>query len=457
MDQIPHSTVQSSLLPHYDVLVGGGGPAGVAAAIAAARSGASVLLIESKAALGGTVVHSSMPTFAPYGTPDKPMIGGIGLEILEKMRKITDLIPYYPQTEARPLYQWFPIDTEAFKVLLDRLVLDSGCHLLFHTRITGCETENGHIKAVNLLTPSETIRIPADVFIDCTGNGDLAAFAGCDFAFGDGNGEVQSGTLCFKLANFDSERFMRYSKETGDSGNLFAACSRAIADSAFLPNETKVSGIAFPSPGVALLNFGHVFNVNPLDALSRTRAEVEGRLQLEQMLTFLRKYVPGAEHAVIVASGPELGLRESRRVIGNYVLTKDDYLRRSDFEDAVAYYNYPVDIHQSRPDAPGAKENEDFYHAQRYKPGECYGIPYRALVPVNTDNLLTAGKIISCDRYMQGSVRVVPCCFATGEAAGTAASLIARERITADKLDTALLRRKLSENGCFLDKSAFGS
>ncbi len=443
---------KTAAFPVYDVIVAGGGSAGTAAAVASARTGAKTLLIESGGFLGGTVTDACLPTFSPFGNTSEPMIRGIGLEILERLRARAPLIPYYRDTPEKRLYTWFPIDSEAAKAVLDEMVTESGCDLLFYGRVTDCRCKDGRIGSVTVQTVAGPVQISAGQFIDCTGDGSLSALAGCEIQYGDEDGEVQSATLCFKIANFDTERFVRYARETGEGGNLFQACTRAIADGAFPEGETKVAGIAFPSPGVASLNFGHVFNVDPLDPLSLTKAEIRGRALLPQLLAFLRGYVPGAENAVIAASGPKLGIRESRRVMGKYVLTMQDYLNRADFPDAIAYYCYPVDIHRSSMHSEKNQAYGEIYSKQRYKPGESYGVPFRCLIPRGMQNLLTAGKIISCDRAMQGSTRVVPCCFATGQAAGTAAAMAAKAGIPSSQLDPGALRRQLASDGCNLKK-----
>ena len=433
----------------YDVIVAGGGPAGVSAAMAAARSGAKTLLIEANGSLGGTVTNGSLPAFCPFGNTDEPLIQGIGLEILEALRAETKLPSYYEDSPEKPLYNWFPVDGEALKRILDDKVLSSECELLLHAHFVGCETEDGVIRSVTVHTPGGLETFAAKTFIDCTGDGVLSAEAGCEIQLGNEEGLVQSGTLCFKIAPFDTERFIRYAEETGEGGNLLHACARAMADGAFPEGETKVAGISFPYPGVAVLNFGHIYGIDPLNAASLTRAEVEGRKMLPELLRFLRNYVPGAENVVIVSSGPAVGIRESRRVMGDYVLTKEDFFRRADFDDAIAYYCYPIDIHALRP-GEQTKEWNELYYNRRYQPGEAYGIPYRCLTPKGIKNLLTAGKIISCDPIMLGSVRVVPCCFATGQAAGTAAAMAARSDISVRSVDPTVLRDSLKRKGCFL-------
>lgn len=436
------------LCPDYDVIVAGGGPSGAAAALAAARNGSRTLLIESNGYLGGTVTHGSLPALCPFTNTDEPLIRGIGLEILEALKKETRLVEYYHDSPEKPLYNWYPVDTEAFKRVLDDKVAESGCELLLHTHVIGCTTEAGRVISVTCHTPGGILSFGAKVFVDCTGDAVLASAAKCETWLGGERGDVQSGTLCFKIANFDTDRFIRYARKTGEGGNLLNACRKAMAEGRFPEGETRVAGISFPSPGVAALNFGHLYDIDPLDAASLTRAEIEGRKSLKELVSFLRRYVPGAEEAVLVHSGPAVGVRESRRVKGRYTLTQDDFMRRADFEDAVAYYCYPIDVHSSRMHEDG--EWNDVYYNRRYQPGEAYGIPYRCLTPAGMDNLLTAGKIISCDHAMLGSVRVVPCCFATGQAAGTAAAMAAKESVGACGVDTERLRDALRKQGCFL-------
>ena len=432
-----------------DVMVIGGGAAGVAAAIASARTGADTLLIEPNGYLGGTITHSSLPAFCPFTDGLKPVIRGIGLELMEALRSASNPVYPFRPTEVS-VYNWFPIDTETFKIILDEKVIESGCRLLLHTQLTDCRAEDGRIKSVTLFTPAGPVEAEAKIYVDCSGDGYLSARAGCEIEMGDTNGDVQSGTLCFKLANFDTQRYMEYARSVGEGGNMYNACNRAIADGKFLPDETKVSGISFPAPGVAALNFGHVYHIDPLDPASMTRAEMEGRKLLSDMLRFFRTYVPGAEEAVIVSSGPAFGVRESRRVMGRYVLTEKDYYARADFDDAIAYYCYPIDIHGSSPDAEEAKKLIELYKEKRYKPGEVYGVPYRCLTPKGMHNLLTAGRIISSDRSMQASLRVVPCCFATGQAAGTAAATASAQVIDTDRVNTDKLREKLKADGVWL-------
>lgn len=433
----------------FDVVVAGGGPAGAAAAIAAARNGAKTLLIEKNGFLGGMATGAGVPAFCTFTDGEKLIVRGIGLEILEELKKHTWQSPFYDRKEGRiEGLDWLPIDSEALKLVLDQMAVSSGCKLLFHTSLVGCSREEGKIRNLVIHNKSGLQAVSAHTYIDCTGDGDLAAMAGCRVEMGDEKGRVQAGTLCFKAANFDTEKFMEYAREAGENGNLAKATQRAKEHGDFPEGEIKVSGIALCSPGTASFNFGHVYGWNPVDGESMTRAEIDARAQLPKLMDFIRNYVPGAEHAVLTVSGPDMGVRESRRIRGKYYMTIDDYEKRADFPDAIGYYSYPVDIHSAAGNDFQMLEQQ--YRNTAYKPGESYGIPYRCLVPEGVSNLLMAGRQVSCDRSMQASLRVMPACFLMGQAVGTGAAMAVREGIDAGEVDTRRLRERLRSQGCYL-------
>lgn len=436
-------------LGKYDVIVAGGGPAGVAAAIASARNGAETLLIEKDGYLGGMATGAAIPAFCTFTDGKEIIIQGIGLEILEKLKKESWRSPFYDRKPDRiEGLDWLPIDSEALKRVLDKMVVESGCQVLLHTSLIECCRTGKAVTELLIHNKSGIQSVSADVYIDCTGDADVAAMAGCKMAYGDADGNMQGGTLCFKVANFDTERFLAYAKAEGENGNLSKAVARAKEQGDFPEGEVKVAGIALPAPGMASLNFGHVFGWNPLNGESMTRAEMISRGKLPELMRFLHKYVPGAENAVLAYSGPNIGVRESRRLKGKYCLTVDDYKRRADFPDAIAYYAYPIDVHASNP--KDSERMEELYQNMKYQPGESYGIPYRCLLSEETENLLVAGRTISCERIMQASIRVMPVCFAMGQAAGTAAALAVQKEISVQMIDVAELKSMLKKQGCYL-------
>lgn len=412
---------------NFDVIVAGGGPAGVAAAIAAARNGSNTLLIEREGYLGGMATVSGVPAFGPFSNGERDLIGGIGRELLERLKARAFQSPFYDRKPDRiEGLDWFPIDGELLKQVLDEMVLESGCKVLLHTAVIGVRAEGkggeaGRIDGIEVCHSGGREFLYGSYFIDCTGNGDLAYMAGAKWNYGDETGRVQAGTLCFQVAGVDLERFMDYAGKTGENGNLSIASQRAREEGNFPKHEIKVGGLAFTAKGVAALNFGHVFDLDPLDPWNLSRKEMEARRMLPELVSFLRNYVPGMETCVLTASGPYLGIRESRRIKGLYTLTAEDYEHRADFSDAIAYYSYPIDMHPAAPDEN--QEREAVYVSSKYKNGECYGIPYRCLIPQGFKNLGTAGRIISADRAVMASVRIMSACFATGQAIGTAAAL----------------------------------
>lgn len=436
----------------YDLIVAGGGPAGIGAAVSAARNGVKVLLIERTGYLGGMATNASVPAFCPYTDGERAIIGGIGLEILERMKRESYESPFYDYKEGRlKEYDWVPIDPEILKRVSEQMVLESKANVLLHTVIIDIVMENGEIKAVKVHNKGGNYCIGAKYFIDCTGDADLVAMAGGSFEYGDENGLVQAGTLCFRISNFDTDRFMIYAKENGEDGNLNVAVKKAKDNHDFPEDERYVAGIALQADGMVGLNFGHVYNFNPLDAKDLTRAEIEARAKLPEMMNFIRKYVPGAENAVLASSGPMIGLRESRRIVGDYKLTKEDYYNRANFEDTIARYSYPIDIHATTSKQNDYSANRE-YVTSKYKIGEAYSIPYRSLIPVGFRNLLVAGRTISSDRAMMGSIRVMPACFATGEAAGAATSICTKTKVCFRDIPIKELQDKLVKQGGILSQ-----
>lgn len=433
----------------YDVIVAGGGPAGVAASVAAARKGCKTLLIERGSCLGGMATQALVPAFGPFTNGEVDLIGGIGREILERLKENGYESLFYDRRPDRIQgIDWHPIDPEVLKRVLDEIVLESDCDILFHTEVMDVEKRDRSAEAVCIYYRGKKEWIHTKYLIDCTGNADLAEMAGVGFDYGDQEGNVQAGTLCFRVAGVDVPKFMEYVKETGEDGNLSKACERAREQGDFPEGELKVGGMALQADGVAGLNFGHSYRLKPLDAWSLSRSEAEARKRLPELMGFLKRYVPGMENCVLVSSGDGIGIRESRRIHGRYTLTGEDYFKRADFEDAIAYYSYPVDIHPTVPE--DAKRLQDNYQKWRYKNGECYGIPYRCLLPENLDNLAVAGRTISADRIMMASIRIMPPCFATGQAAGTACALGVKGGVSLGRIDVKELRDTLKQEGMFI-------
>ena len=392
-----------------DVFVAGGGPAGISAALAAAREGKRVFLAEASGAFGGAATSAYVPAFATFTDGVHDIVGGIGREI---RRQICRKVPENAK--------WTPIDVEELKRAYDRLLTESGAKFSLFTTVCDATVRDGRIERVIIATKRGLMEVRAKVFVDCTGDADLCAFAGGAYELGDAEGAVMPPTLCSQWCDIDYSRA---------DLSPHAQLSKAIADGVFSVPDLHLPGIYRPADGSSFGggNVGHVFGVNPTDERSLTAAMMDARRRMPEYVRFYREYVAGYEKSRLVATAPQLGVRESRRVVCEYMLGVEDFKARAVFPDEIGRYCYPVDVHSAKPgDAKAyAAFLKEYERDFRYAKGESYGIPYRSLVAKSFANLLVAGRCIGTDRKMQASVRVMPGCFITGQAAGTAAALAA--------------------------------
>ena len=289
------------------------------------------------------------------------------------------------------------------------------------------------------------------MFIDATGDGDLAARAGCAFEQGDETGKTQGMTLCFTVASGSRTKYLDYVYTTGD-GYLAKLVEKAKIDGVWELPDSSLVGMSFKSETVAGCNLGHVYGYDATDPLSISAAERKGRRVVEKLMAFLRRYVPGQENLELISSGPHIGVRESRRIVGEYTLTLDDYLSCRTFPDDIARCAYFIDLHAVTTDAAARAKNVTDGEKRSYSlpAGQSHGIPYRCLIPKGVENLLVAGRCLSAERAVQGATRVMPYAFATGEAAGLAAALSLPESGDVRSVDTAELQRRLRAQGAWL-------
>lgn len=429
-----------------DVAVLGGGPAGCAAAIAAAREGARAILVEQHGFLGGMGTAALVPAWCPFSDRKQRIIGGLGFEILEEMKS------HMPHIAADSL-DWVPIDPEWLKLIYERRVVESGANIWLLTHFVDVDPPGGVI----VHNKSGLQRIIAKVIIDCTGDGDAAAAHGVAFEKGDPQtGEMQPVTMCFVLAGVDNSILQPW-LWADNAKNLLLRPSIAAAQAAGDLNIVEeAANVAYQSESTIGLNFSHVFDVDGTDAAQLSKSMIDGRKLIRHLTDFVRKYLPGCANAYLTTSGAQIGVRETRRIVGDYVLTLDDYLARRSFADEIARNAYYIDIHLSKREWERSLGKPIDWESKihQYAPGESHGIPYRCLIPRGTRNLLVAGRSISTDRAVQGSTRVMPNCLAMGEAAGVAAAWAAR-RHDGDvrRVDVAALRTRLRECGAYLPDS----
>lgn len=437
--QLPQQSVPVSY--QADVVVVGGGAAGIAAAVSAARNGAKTLLIEQRGFLGGMGTVALVPAFCPFTDKQKPIIRGIGLELMERMKAACN--PAY-RKEYEQTLDWVPIDPETLKRVYDDAAVENGVALLFHTFVYDVLLSEDRRTVEGLVIVNKTGRsvVQCRYVIDATGDADLAAMAGVPFQKGGEQGELQPGSMCYMLVNVDRQRFLRFLETSGDSGQLHKTVERAIAEGALPEGRKSISGLAWVNDYLVGVNFGHVFGIDGTKAEDLTRGALEGRKLAERQTLFFRKYVPGFEHAHMIASGEQIGIRETRRIRGDYVLTAEDFMTARSFPDDIARNAYYIDIHLAN-----SKGSMTFNHLP---PGQSHGVPYRVLLPEGIDNVWVPGRAASSDRAVQGSLRVMPNCFAMGQASGTAAAMALASGAGSRGISVAGLQRKLLEQGAWL-------
>ncbi len=424
-----------------DVFVAGGGPAGVAAALAAARQGASVLMVEGTACFGGMGTSGLVPAFMQFADGVNFLAGGIGREIYDRLWNARGVSPEDVYESPRATLS---IHAETLKRVYDEMVTSSGVDYAFMTQMVDVIAADGQVQAVVCSGKSGMYAVRARVYVDGTGDGDLAVWAGAAFEKGDSEGKMMAGTLGSLWGAVDWEAVRDAEERAEDE------LPSAFDDNIFTVEDRHLPGMWRVGRTLAGGNLGHTFGVDGTDERSLTEALVYGRKLLTEYERFYREYMSGYDGIEMVSTGALLGIRETRRIVGDYQLVLDDFRNRAVFPDEIGRYSYPVDVHASDPSPEAFAKLMDGLHSLRLGWGESYGIPYRTLTPKGLSNVLVAGRCISSDRSMQGSVRVMPGCYITGQAAGVAAALAADQRQDVHEVDVTELQSQLKDMGAFL-------
>lgn len=412
----------------WDVIVVGGGPAGCTAAIAAAREGAKTLLVEATGQLGGMGTTGMIPAWCPFSDGEKIIYRGLAEKVFMAAKKG---VPHEPKDKL----DWVSINPEQLMNVYDEMVSSSGAQILFFSRLAAVEmASEDTIDAIIVANKSGLTAFKAKVFIDCTGDGDLSVWAGAHYFMGSPKSDVQLSTLCFSVANVDPYAYVT-------SPNLYwenqDSPIHAALKSGKYPLIDKHCCNNQIGPSVVQFNAGHIALEDTTDPWKISEAMIQGRKVAQEYLRMFKDYQPNVYgNAFIVKTASLLGVRESRRIEGDYIFTIQDWLDRKSFDDEIGRNCYFVDVHASG------------YVPKHYQRGESHGIPYRILTPKGIKNLLTAGRCISADEEALGSLRVMPPSLVTGEAAGLAAALsIKQSRNDVHKVDTDYLRKRLREEG----------
>lgn len=423
----------------YDVVVCGGGFAGVSAAIAASRKGASVLLIDANNCLGGAAGECLVNPFMPYYTrKDGELLllsDGLFTEICEELKKINCYFngaEYVPDGKIS-----FTFNEEHLKIVLQRMVLSAGVKLLFHTHVIGVKKNGRRITAVTVSNKSGVYDISGKIIIDATGDADVAALSGCETVLGREKDHLcQPMTLCFRVSNIDIPKF------NADKANMQEKYKRFREEGIIKNVRENVLVFRTTSDNILHFNSTRVVKHNPVDAYEVTEAETIAREQVAELFDFLKKHVDGCKDAVLVSTAMRIGVRESRMIRGDYVLTQDDLLECRIPDDTISVCNYDIDIHN-----PEGSGTSHYYFPE----GKYYGIPYRSLIAKDFDNLLAAGRCISSTHEAQASYRIMPTCCTLGQAAGVAAYMAIEKDGDVRAINYAELRDILRNDGARVD------
>jgi hypothetical protein len=426
---------RTEVLAEHEVVVLGGGPAGIAAAAAAARAGRSTILIERYGFLGGAGTAAGLANFcglhANVSGEHRQVVHGIADDVLGRLKAMDALATPHALFGGRIQAQAY--DVSAYKLVADQVLAAAKVRLLFHA--LGVGYSDSHLLVE---TKSGRRAIRGSVFIDCSGDGDLACWAGAPYEVGDGKGNMLYPSMMYRIGGVDPQK----------AGNAWERIAALMEDAERAGRRfPRKKPILRPQPNPVewRANLTQIRNpdgraVSGIDATQLSYGEVEGRRQVWDTFHFIREKAPGFERAYIADIAPQLGIRETRRIGGVYQLTENDVLDCADFPDAIGVNGWPVEEH---------KAGDVEFRFQR-SPRGYNQLPYRMLVPLGVDNMLVAGRCASMTHGGQSAARVSGACFAMGEAAGSAAHLALKFGVALPDLDVGELQTHLMQNGVWL-------
>jgi len=445
----------------YDVVVCGGGPAGFCAAVAAAREGANVLLVEQSGCCGGMATNGLVgPFMTCYDRDGKEMIiRGLFEEVVDRMVARGYALHPSDIRLGTAYTSWIelghdhvtPFESEGLKLVIDEMLMEAGVKVLYHTTFLQPVLDGDTITGIIVASKQGIERIHGTVVIDCTGDGDVAARSGVPYEVGNEElGLIQPATMFFRIGGVDADKVEQeiqehrhefYRKDGVNYRSFHWLISKARENGDWTMNRVSAGLFRMPKSDEWCVNVSRLMHIDSTDNESLTEAEIFGRKQADEIFRFIKKYIPGCENARLLSTASHVGIRESRHIQGEYRLPVEDLLDGKVPEDSILLAANSVDVHGRF----GPTSNE--YVAIN---GAYYGVPYRSLLPLKIEQLLVAGRCISADSAAAGAVRVMPPCMAMGQAAGTAAAIAVKTKRSVREIDVQHLRQKLKENGAFL-------
>jgi hypothetical protein len=439
--------ITTPVIDSYDLIVAGGGPAGMCAAIAAGRKGLKVLLIERYGFLGGMAAIAMVGPFMPTFAGEYQVIKGLFKEIVDRMIVRNGAIdPKYVKQGTGfagyciwPHAHVTPFDHEVYKSVVLEIVLQANVNLLLHTFISDCSVSGDKIDSIIVENKSGRQAYRAKFFVDGTGDGDLAFRSGVPYEKGrPEDGLMQPATLFFRVGNVDREALNFYIENNPEERHLKSLVNEALKKGEYITTRDGAYLFFRPRSGEVIFNTTRIHDVDGTNVFDLTKAEIELRKQVNIVMDFLKKYAPGFETSYLIDTGVQAGFRETRRIEGEYKMNKEDILSTRQFEDNIAQCSYMIDIH--------TPTGTDLQYVG-IEEGRSYGIPYRCLVPKRIENLLVAGRCVSATHEAQSAIRVMPPCMCMGHAAGTAIALCLEGEILPRNIDVKSLQKDLEKQG----------
>ena len=435
-----------------DVLVIGGGPAGTGAAVCAARHGAKTVLAERNGCLGGTATSGLVAPFMSSTTPDGEtfLIRGFYEELVNRMieqggaiHPLDAKIGSWTAYRDKGHHGLTTFDYETLKRVSEEFCTEAGVDLEYHMLFVKADVRRGKITAAYFATKAGICKVTAKNYIDCTGDGDLAASAGVPYVYGDGEGGVQAVSVFFTVRGVDKARMDAHNADClarGDyEGQWYMNEIKAAREAGEFPSWRNKIALFENLDGSYTVNMAQSDDVNGLDPKQVTDAEVDGRRQIDAIVKFLRKYVSGCENCVLEATADQLGVRETRRIEGEYTVPTEDAQNSVTYPDPIFCCANHMDIHRKGYVEYVARNTND-----------PFWLPYRMLLPKGVSNLLVAGRCAAAERPVMAAIRVIPPCYAMGQAAGTAAALSVAEGIGPKEIDARELVDTLKADGVYL-------